>query len=52
VTTLSRCNRTVPLLTALLALFGMQATAETIDELYAEARQEKTLVFYGAGSLA
>jgi hypothetical protein len=23
-----------------------------IDELYAEAKQEKTLVFYGAGSLA
>jgi len=39
----------VPLLTALLALFGMQATAETIDELYAKAKHEKTLVFYGAG---
>jgi len=49
VTTLSRCIRTVPLLTALLALSGMQATAETIDELYAKAKQEKTLVFYGAG---
>ena len=48
-TTLSRCIRTVPLLTALLALSGMQATAETIDELYAKAKQEKTLVFYGAG---
>jgi ABC-type Fe3+ transport system substrate-binding protein len=33
----------------LLGISGPRASAETTDELYAKAKQEKTLVFYAAG---
>jgi len=41
--------RTVPLAIALLAACAASARAETMDDLYAKAKQEKTLVLYGAG---
>jgi ABC-type Fe3+ transport system substrate-binding protein len=41
--------RAIPLAIALLATCAAWARAETMDELYAKAKQEKTLVLYGAG---
>jgi ABC-type Fe3+ transport system substrate-binding protein len=41
--------RAVLLFAGALSLSAIQATADTLDELYARAKQEKTLVFYGAG---
>src|SRR5262245_23578805 len=41
--------RALPLAIALLAACAGWARAETMDELYAKAKQEKTLVLYGAG---
>ncbi len=41
--------RALPLAMASLAACAVAARAESIDELYAKAKQEKTLVLYGAG---
>src|SRR5262245_20629905 len=41
--------RAFPLPVVLLAACAGWARAETMDELYAKAKQEKTLVLYGAG---
>jgi ABC-type Fe3+ transport system substrate-binding protein len=41
--------RAVPLAVALLTASAGWAQAETMDELYAKAKLEKTLVLYGAG---
>ena len=46
---LSRSLRTLPLIPVLLAIAAIQANAESMEELYAKAKQENTLVFYGAG---
>jgi ABC-type Fe3+ transport system substrate-binding protein len=45
-----RANRSV--VTGLLLWCAMPAQAETIDELYAKARTEKSLVFYSGGPVA
>ena len=45
----SRPARALPLLIALLACCVVQARAESMDELYENAKLEKTLVLYGAG---
>ena len=46
---LSKPARALALLIALLACCVVQARAESMDELYENAKLEKTLVLYGAG---
>jgi hypothetical protein len=45
----SRSLLTLPLVISLLTCCIGQARTETIGELYEKAKQEKTLVLYGAG---